>query len=67
MSLQTKQVKFVGVHLIKWSLFLFKAHRGGGDSLRASTESEMSIEDEQTPEELWSKKVTKHFCSVLNV
>ncbi|XP_053405325.1 ubiquitin carboxyl-terminal hydrolase 34-like isoform X2 [Mercenaria mercenaria] len=32
------------------------AHRGGGDSLRMSTESEMSVDEEQAPEELWSKK-----------
>ncbi|XP_052769790.1 ubiquitin carboxyl-terminal hydrolase 34-like isoform X3 [Mya arenaria] len=32
------------------------AHRGGGDSYRTSTESEMSVDDEQPPEEHWSRK-----------
>ncbi|KAL4238015.1 Ubiquitin carboxyl-terminal hydrolase 34 [Mactra antiquata] len=32
------------------------AHRGGGDSFCTSTESDMSVDEEMAPEELWSKK-----------
>ncbi|XP_052272263.1 ubiquitin carboxyl-terminal hydrolase 34-like isoform X3 [Dreissena polymorpha] len=32
------------------------AHRGGGDSYTPSTESEMSVDEDQSPEELWSRK-----------
>jgi len=41
-----------------------QAYRGGGDSYRTSSESEMSVDEEQPPEELWSRKAS-HCSSFL--
>ena len=42
-------------HCLK--IHTFQARSGGGDSYLNSTESEMSVDVGQAPEDLWSKRV----------
>ena len=43
--------------------FCLQARYGGGDSFLTSTESEMSVDVAQAPEDLWSKRVSNPFES----